>query len=64
MNKPKKQNLNLLDHQKANSLKHAKQRLFSDRPAIHLEAKLKRFSATGESWKWHSRWDLPLNEYD
>jgi hypothetical protein len=64
MSKPKKQNLNLLDHQQANSRKHAKQRLFSDRLASHLKAKLKRFSATGESCKWHSRWDLPLKESD
>jgi hypothetical protein len=31
-----------------------KQQLFSDWLPIHLEAKLKRFYATGESCKWHS----------
>jgi hypothetical protein len=31
---------------------------------IHLKAPFKRFNATGESCKWHSRWDLPLNESD
>jgi len=39
-----------------------KQQLFSDWLPIHLEAKLKRFYATGVSSKWHSRLDLSLNE--